>query len=186
MKIIFAQGNPGATYAHTRHNVGFIMIDRLARVWGASFSSKTKFKADIAEVVVESEKLLLVKPTTFYNETGSVVRALIDFYKINPATELLVLHDELALPLGVVKTRFSGSNAGNNGIKSLNTHLGQQYARIRIGIYTPHRDHMEDADFVLNRFSNDEYAMLEKIFPTVEKFVQAFLRDSLEATKVAH
>lgn len=184
MKIIFAQGNPGATYSNTRHNVGFAVVNRLAQSWGVSFTYKSKFQADIAEVIREGEKVLLVKPATFYNETGQVARMLIDFYKLTPATDFLVLHDELALPLGTVKTRLTGSDAGNNGIKSLNAHLGQLYARIRIGIYTPMRDQINDADFVLGRFSKEEQLVIEKVFPKVEEFVHAFIQSSLEATRV--
>ncbi|MEP6710637.1 MAG: aminoacyl-tRNA hydrolase, partial [Candidatus Saccharibacteria bacterium] len=134
MKLIFAQGNPGDQYNTTRHNVGFAILDALAKKFEASFTSKPKFFADIAELNIEGEKILLVKPATFYNETGKSARALVDFYKLAPATDVLVVHDDLALPFGTLRTREKGSDAGNNGIKSLNAHLGPDYARLRIGI----------------------------------------------------
>lgn len=182
MKIILAQGNPGPQFQYTRHNIGFMALDTFAKENNATFSSKPKFQAEIAEFSYQGEKVLLVKPLTFYNETGISARALVDFYKLNAASDLLVLHDELALPLGVVRTRLKGSDAGNNGIKSLNTHLGQDYARIRIGIYNSLRTQTNDADFVLGSFSLEEKALLPQIFTHVNFFINQFLEDNFEST----
>lgn len=182
MKIIFAQGNPGPNYQTTRHNVGFMAIDKVARENSAPFSTKSKFQAEIAELILEGEKLLLVKPTTFYNETGIAAHQLIDFYKLTASTDFLVIHDELALPFGVIRTRTQGSDAGNNGIKSLNAHLGPQYARIRIGIYNSLRDQTDDANFVLGNFSADEKSSLDAIFTHVDYFIKQFLRGAFEPT----
>lgn len=184
MKIIFAQGNPGKEYMHTRHNVGFLMLDELAATLHASFVKKSKFHADIAETTINKEKVLLVKPTTFYNETGQSARLLLDFYKLDPAKDFLVIHDELALPLGTIRTRMEGSDAGNNGIKSLNAHLGKSYARIRIGTYTEHRDRIDDVDFVLGSFSADEKNVLKDIFTITKEFVMNFIQGSFAATKI--
>jgi PTH1 family peptidyl-tRNA hydrolase len=186
MKIILAQGNPGVGYQSTRHNIGFTILDEIAKQWGVAFSHKSKFQADIAETVIDGEKVLLVKPTTFYNETGQTARLLQDFYKLDPSLDFLVIHDELALPIGTIKIRHSGSDAGNNGIKSLNNHIGKQYSRIRIGIYTPRRDKMNDADFVLDRFPKEEQVIIKKTFPTIEAFVRSFIAGTLEATRVIH
>lgn len=184
MKLIFAQGNPGTQYAKTRHNVGFMMLDQLAEKWGADFSEKTKFNALIAETTLNSEKVLLVKPLTYYNETGAAARKLADFYKIDPAQDILVIHDELSLPFGVIRTRPNGSDAGNNGIKSLNAHLGSSYHRIRIGIYNEHRDIQPDADFVLSPFSKEEMTKLGAIFTEVESFINDFINGTLAYTKI--
>jgi PTH1 family peptidyl-tRNA hydrolase len=180
MKIIFAQGNPGNQYARTRHNVGFIVLDALAEKEGSTWKTDAKEKADIASVVLKGEKVLLVKPRSFYNETGQVARTLIDFYKLNPAEDFLVIHDELALPFGTVRVRQKGSDAGNNGIKSLNTHLGAEYARIRVGVWNERRDQMDDAAFVLSTFSTDELTALTKlieqpILPLIDDFVMGKL-----------
>lgn len=183
MKIIFAQGNPGSQYAHSRHNVGFIMADLLAKQWGIEFTKKPKFHADIAETTIDGEKVLLVKPTTFYNETGQSARLLVDFYKLDPENDFIVIHDDFALPFGTIRTRQKGSDAGNNGIKSLNAHLGNDYARIRIGIYHELRDKIPDADFVLASFSTYEKNALPAIFKQVEHFVVTFLNDNFESTK---
>jgi len=184
MKIIFAQGNPGAQYAGTRHNIGFFMLDEFAKKHTVTFVLKSKFNAEIAEITLQGEKVLLVKPTTFYNETGIAARSLIDFYKLNPATDLLVIHDELALPFGVIRTRSSGSDAGNNGIKSLNTHVGEYYWRLRIGIYNPLRNQIDDAKFVLAPFTQDEKAALSDIFTHSMHFIDKFAQNTLEPTKI--
>jgi PTH1 family peptidyl-tRNA hydrolase len=185
MKIIFAQGNPGNEFSSTRHNVGFYLIDALARKHGAPFATKAKFHAEVAEVALEGQKVLLVKPTTYYNETGQSARAIIVFYKLDPASDLLVIHDDLALPFGTIRTRPSGSDAGNNGIKSLNAHLGQRYGRIRIGIYNELRDQIPDADFVLAKFTRDEAEELPALFTHTEQFIGSFVNGELPSTKVS-
>lgn len=185
MKIIFAQGNPGAQYASTRHNLGFSMLDQLAHTWSLEFTKKAKFQADITETTHGNTPLLLVKPTTFYNDTGRCARLLVDFYKLDPARDFLVIHDDLALPFGVIRTRGQGSDAGNNGIKSLNAHLGSAYARIRVGIYNSRRDQIDDADFVLSHFSQEEKQALPELYSQVEQFIHQFIQDQLEITKVS-
>lgn len=183
MKLIFAQGNPGSDYVRTRHNVGWQLLDSLASAHGASFTAQPKFHAAIATLHLGGEKVLLAKPTTFYNETGRSARAIVDFYKLAPASDVLVIHDDLALPFGSVRTREKGSDAGNNGIKSLNSHLGSSYARMRIGIWQPLRDRMHDADFVLARFSATEQQALETYIASyVEREIAQFVAGKFSAT----
>lgn len=183
MKIIFAQGNPGTQYASTRHNIGFLILDALAKEHRADFLKKPKFHSDIAEISLAGEKVLLVKPATFYNETGQAARLLIDFYKLNPSTDLLAIHDDLALPLGTIRIRDKGSDAGNNGIKSLNSHLGPQYGRVRIGIYNDLRERMHDADFVLSNFTKQEADLLsDTITPKVIELIEHFCAGKLQTT----
>lgn len=182
MKLILAQGNPGSEYRTTRHNVGFLLLDAFADSHGATFTSKPKFHADIAETSLAGEKTLLVKPDTFYNETGQAARALVDFYKLNPATDVLVLHDDLALPFGAIRTREKGSDAGNNGIKSLNAHLGQQYKRVRVGIWSELADRMDAAKFVLSNFSQDEQVSFAKLQAIAAQIIEKFAADSFETT----
>lgn len=175
MKLILAQGNPGAEYTKTRHNVGFLALDFYADKRGISFQAKLKFHADIAEMTVEGEKVLLVKPTTFYNETGVSARTIADFYKI-ATTDILVIHDELSLPFGTVRTREKGSDAGNNGIKSLNSHLGEHYARIRVGTWNDRADMIGSFDFVLSKFTDEEMSRLATdIFPKVTELIDDFI-----------
>lgn len=184
MKIIFAQGNPEPSYMGTRHNLGFAVLEAFASRSGVPFSAKAKFHADIAELQAPDEKILLVKPTTFYNETGISARALVDFYKLDTG-DILVLHDELSLPFGTLKTRFEGSDAGNNGIKSLNTHIGQQYARIRLGIYNPIRDQINDSDFVLGKFTPQEKEALPRITEQAHSFIADFIQGNLTSTRIS-
>lgn len=182
MNVIFAQGNPGAQYARTRHNAGFIIVDALATEHQASWKHESKFNAEIASIQLAGEKTLLVKPLSFYNETGQIARALVDFYKLTPADDVLVLHDELALPFGTIRVRQKGSDAGNNGIKSLNAHLGDTYWRLRIGIWNERRDLMGDADFVLSAFSPDEQqALTGPVFEHVHEAINAFAEGRLDA-----
>jgi peptidyl-tRNA hydrolase, PTH1 family len=185
MKIIFAQGNPDKKYENTRHNVGFAIIEHFATQYEAVFAPKPKFRADVAEVTVNNEKVLLVKPQTYYNDTGLAARAIVDFYKLDPSASLLVIHDELALPFGTIRTRPDGSDAGNNGIKSLNAHLGNGYHRVRVGVYNTLRDQIPDADFVLSNFTADEKNALGAIYQQTEQFINDFINDNFEHTKVS-
>jgi PTH1 family peptidyl-tRNA hydrolase len=183
MKIILAQGNPGLQYERTRHNVGFMVLDSLTKSHDGTWRTESKFKADIAEVSLDGEKTLLVKPRSFYNETGQVARSIIDFYKLDPSQDVLVIHDELALPFGTIRIRKKGSDAGNNGVKSINAHLGQDYARIRIGIWNELRDQIDDANFVLSAFTKKEAEQLQlliddKILSLVNEFVRGTLESS--------
>lgn len=184
MKLIFAQGNPGPDYAKSRHNIGWRVLDAYAKEQGATLTTKSKFTADIAELSSDrGEKILLVKPLTYYNETGQSLRSLVDFYKLDPARDILVLHDELMLPLGKIRVRPSGRDAGNNGIKSLNVHIGEQYQRIRIGIWNEYRDRMNDTSFVLEPFSKPENELLNAtIIPHAIRLVDDFLSDRLQHT----
>lgn len=182
MKLILAQGNPGLEYAATRHNVGFLALDFYAAAHSLQFQSKPKFHADIAEITLHGEKVLLAKPTTYYNETGRAARAIADFYKLAPA-DILVIHDELALPFGTLRTREKGSDAGNNGIKSLNSHLGEHYARIRVGTWNNLAEHAGSMDFVLSKFGSDEMQKLEKdIFPKINELLLAFINNQHTAS----
>jgi PTH1 family peptidyl-tRNA hydrolase len=159
------------------------VLDTLASKEGGAWKTDAKIKADIATIQLKGEKVLLVKPLSFYNETGQVARALVDFYKLNPAEDFLVIHDELALPFGTVRVRQKGSDAGNNGVKSLNAHLGPDYARIRIGVWNERRDQMDDAAFVLSVFTAEEQEALAKlitnpILPLIDEFISGSLAAS--------
>jgi PTH1 family peptidyl-tRNA hydrolase len=183
MKIIFAQGNPDRKYAKTRHNTGFLVLDAFGEAHDALWKDVEKFNARIAELSVGNEKVLLVKPSSFYNDTGIVARKLIDFYKLDPSKDLLVIHDDIALPLTTIRIRQQGSDAGNNGVKSLNSHIGPDFPRIRIGIWTEMRDQMDDVNFVLGTFSKEEEERVRKdIIPHTLTLIDQFLKGTLEPT----
>lgn len=186
MKIILAQGNPESNYAGTRHNTGFEIINAFAAKNNSDWSLKTKFNALIAEFSKNGEKILLVKPQTYYNETGKTARALVDFYKIDTEKDLLVIHDDLALPFGTIRIRNQGSDAGNNGIKSINSHLSPNYHRVRVGINNDSHDKMDDADFVLSKFNTDEKAELNKsIIPHALTIIDEFCADIIKITSTS-
>ena len=175
MKVILALGNPGEKYTYTRHNAGFLVIDQLAAGQSAHFSNKPKFFADIAELnnvklastanaksrtASPQEKVLLVKPTTYYNEVGIAARALMDFYKLT-LDDLLIIHDDTALDFGKIRVRKGGESAGNNGLKSLHRHVGSDFWHIRIGTDNLLRRQIGDVDFVLSKFNADERTILQ-------------------------
>lgn len=185
MKLVVGLGNPEKRFDHTRHNVGFHMLDYLAGRVGTSFTSSSKFHADIAETVHDGEKILFVKPTTYYNEVGESVRALLDFYKLSP-DDILIVHDDLALPLGTIRTRLGGSDGGNNGLKSLQAHLGSETARIRIGVWVEGHHGIDKVAVVLGKFTRDERAVLDAERSTIERIYESFLRGSFEAMTHRH
>jgi peptidyl-tRNA hydrolase, PTH1 family len=177
MKLILAQGNPEARYDHTRHNIGFDLIDIFAKENGAEWTDKPKFHASVAEFIKDGEKILLVKPSTYYNETGIAAHALKDFYK---ADDILVIHDDLALPFGTIRVRSKGSDAGNNGIKSLNAHLGEDFRRIRVGIWNEQRNQIDDVNFVLGKLTAEERAHFTTLCDAINALLNAYIKGSLE------
>lgn len=180
MKCIIGLGNPEARYDGTRHNVGFAVLDEYARQQGCSWKESKRFKGLVAEL---PDRTLLVKPTTYYNLVGESARAVADFYKLSPEN-ILVVHDELALPFGTLRTRERGSAAGNNGIKSLNAHLGPNYNRLRIGTYSQLKDRADASDFVLAAFSADERDTLaHAIVPEAIRHMNAFIDGKFAPTK---
>ena len=181
MKLILALGNPEIRYNSTRHNVGFWLVDEFVRRSGLSWKEKSKFNAVIAEQGTGDNKLIIAKPTTYYNEVGQSMRALIDFYKLSP-NDILIIADDLALPFGTVRIRNGGSGAGNNGIKSINSHGGLDTLRMRIGVWNELRDKMNDADFVLSRFTKTESDTLMQSVDYLLSLINDFANNSLEIT----
>ena len=184
MKVILALGNPGDKYTYTRHNAGFLIIDQLAAGQSAQFSNKPKFSADIAELNMSGEKILLVKPTTYYNEVGIAARAILDFYKLT-LDDLLIIHDDTALDFGKIRVRKGGRDAGSNGLKSLHTHIGADFWHIRIGTDNLLRRQIGDVDFVLSKFNADEQKILRDwTIPESIKLIGTFLDDTIEPLSV--
>ncbi len=136
MKIIAGLGNPGSEYEKTKHNVGFMFVDALAEKLGVT-DWKDKFDAKIGETRIGVEKVLLVKPQTYMNESGQAIGPLMNFYKLD-AEDLIVVHDDMDIPAGTIRIRKKGSAGGHNGIKSVLAHVGDEhFARVRIGIGRP-------------------------------------------------
>ena len=186
MKVILALGNPGEKYTNTRHNAGFLTIDKFASENNAVFCNKPKFSADIAELNISGEKILLVKPTTFYNEVGISARAILDFYKLT-LDDLLIIHDDTALDFGKIRTRKGGRDAGSNGLKSLHAHVGSDFWHIRIGTDNLLRRQVGDVDFVLGKFNSDEQKILQSwILPESINLIEKFINGTIEPFSIKY
>nr|MCR5311293.1 aminoacyl-tRNA hydrolase [Lachnospiraceae bacterium] len=160
MYIIAGLGNPGREYAGTRHNAGFMAIDELASRFGIDVSEK-KHKGLIGKGVIEGNKVILLKPQTYMNSSGESLREAVDYYKIDPEEELIVIYDDISLNPGDIRVRKQGSAGGHNGMKSIIAHLGTQgYTRVRIGIgEKPPR--MDLADWVLGHLTGDDLSNVQ-------------------------
>ena len=159
MYIIAGLGNPGKQYENTRHNLGFITVDQLAEKLGVTVN-KIKFKSLIGETRIGTEKVVLLKPQTFMNNSGEALREAIDFYKVGPEN-LMVIYDDIDIPTGRIRIRQSGSGGTHNGMRSILSHLDSDtFPRIRIGIGC--EDRGELMDYVLGGFTKVEVEPLEK------------------------
>jgi PTH1 family peptidyl-tRNA hydrolase len=175
LKAIVGLGNPGTEYAGTRHNVGFDVVDELARRWGAKLK-KWKTTADLA--VVKERQVLLVEPRTFMNESGQAVSAIMAFYKIQPE-DVLVIIDEIQLPLGKLRLRRSGSAGGHNGLKSVIAHVGQEFPRLRIGVERGHPESML-RHHVLSKFPPSERDVVARAVGRAADAVETFVSDGVQ------
>jgi len=154
LKLLVGLGNPGPDYARTRHNVGFLVADEVARLTGAGFTLR-KFGAEVAEAVAGGERFWIVKPQTYMNHSGEAVGAAMRFWKLEPA-DLVVVHDDLELDSFRVQVKVGGGHGGHNGLKSVNAHVGSpDYARVRVGVGRPPAQ-VDPADWVLGRFPRSE------------------------------
>lgn len=171
MKIFVGLGNPTAEYAATKHNVGFMLADRLADKLGAS-TWRERFNALVAETFLDGEKILLVKPQTFMNLSGEAVAPLMNFYKLD-AADLTVAHDDMDLPLGMIRLRPKGSGGGHRGVASIIQHLGgaQNFPRVRIGVGRPPANWTVN-HHVLSPFTAED---AEKISAALDELVPAVI-----------
>ena len=162
MILLAGLGNPGSKYSNNRHNVGFMAIDAIASEWGFS-NWRKKFQAEVSEGRIGGQKVLLMKPTTYMNESGRALAEAVKFYNIDLG-DVFVIHDELALPAGKMRTKTGGGHAGNNGIRSIKAHLGDDFHRVRIGVGHP-GNKQDVARHVLKDFSKSDQTWLE---PTLD------------------
>lgn len=166
MFVIVGLGNPGKKYENTRHNAGFIAIDALADKYGISINEK-KHKALCGTGIIEGVKVLLVKPQTFMNLSGESVGEIMNFYKLDPEEDMLVIYDDISLAPGNIRIRKKGSAGGHNGIKSLIAHTGTQgFMRIKVGVGEKPSG-WDLADYVLGHFSEEDKAKLKEVMPDV-------------------
>ncbi|MDO7908572.1 aminoacyl-tRNA hydrolase [Paenibacillus sp. JX-17] len=180
MKWIVGLGNPGPQYAKTRHNIGFMAIDDLARRHGISVT-QSKCKALVGEGNVGGEKIVLIKPMTFMNLSGESIRAYMDYYKAS-LDDLIVVYDDMDTEIGKVRLRYQGSAGGHNGIKSIIQHTGtQQFNRVRMGISRPEPGHAI-IDYVLGTFPKKDQDLLEKTIESTCDALEFSLKHTFEQT----
>jgi PTH1 family peptidyl-tRNA hydrolase len=181
MLLIAGLGNPGPRYQATRHNLGFRLVDELARQCGVPASAfRDRFHGEIASARLGDAELLLLRPQTFMNESGRSVQAACTFYKIQPS-ELLVAHDELDLPFAELRLKKGGGDGGNRGVRSVSAALGPEYMRLRLGIGRPPPDFRGDpADFVLQGFPSAELSAVEEMLARATEAVSLVTSLGLE------
>ena len=178
MILLAGLGNPGAKYSNNRHNVGFMAIDEIAREFNFG-NWRQRFQAQTSEGRIGSQKVLLVKPTTFMNDSGRSLNEAAKFYNLN-IEDVFVIHDELALPAGKMRTKTGGGHAGNNGIRSTMAHLGEGFHRVRVGV--GHPGHKQDVSaHVLKDFSKADHIWLDPLMGIIAKEIPLLLSQELSS-----
>jgi len=177
-RLIVGLGNPGRKYADNRHNVGFQCLDRLAEAWGLSFS-RQKHKALLAQGQIAGLKVILAKPHTFMNLSGEAMERMARFYKV-PPENILVIYDDLDLPVGRIRLRPEGGSGGHKGMQSIIEHLGSNgFPRLRVGIGRP--THGDPVDYVLGDFTPDEQIAIDDAYERVVSAVELWLAEGIAA-----
>ncbi|MDI6600394.1 MAG: aminoacyl-tRNA hydrolase [Thermoanaerobacteraceae bacterium] len=175
MRIVVGIGNPGREYAMTRHNIGFMVVDELTARYNVSF--KEKFKGLIGETIIGNEKVLLVKPLTYVNNSGHCVLDTVSFYKLSPQ-DIIVICDDINLPLGKIRIRKKGSDGGHNGMKSIIYNINSEdFPRVRIGIDSPQYDMVSH---VLGRFTEEEMAVMKDSIKKAADSVECIVKDGID------
>jgi PTH1 family peptidyl-tRNA hydrolase len=173
--LVVGLGNIGREYDKTRHNIGFAAADQfVGRQDFPAWMEKKDLRAHITSTQLGDTKVYVIKPTTLMNLSGEAVRAVVDFYKINPAN-VIVIHDELDIPFGQIRTRTGGSAAGHNGIKSVSQHIDEGYGRIRIGIGPKVHESQDSADFVLAKFSKDQETQMPNLIQETSAILTEYI-----------
>ena len=179
MYIIVGLGNPKKEYDNTRHNIGFDVIDALADINGIGVSEK-KHKALIGKGLIAGQKVVLAKPQTFMNLSGESVRELIDYYKIDESSELIVISDDISLDVGQLRIRKKGSAGGHNGLKNIILHLGHDgFQRIKMGVGEKPKNY-DLADYVLGHFSKEERQIMDESVKDACKAVEMMINDDTD------
>lgn len=184
-QLIVGLGNPEPKYEQTRHNIGFAAVDAMSRSWKIPMSFERKFQAEFGEVAVpKADKIRLLKPLTYMNASGQAIRSAINWFKLPPSS-VLIIYDDMDLPIGKIRLRLSGSAGGHNGMKSAIAHLGtQNFPRLRIGIGRPQNvtstNDPAAISHVLGRFSVDETKLVVAVLQVVVECVELSLKQGVE------
>ncbi|HUA36990.1 MAG TPA: aminoacyl-tRNA hydrolase [Candidatus Sulfopaludibacter sp.] len=177
--LIVGLGNPGAEYTKTRHNAGFLLVEKLAAGWRAEWKNERKFRARMARAKYQRDRVLLCQPQTFMNASGEAVGAVVSFYRL-PRTRVLVAVDDADLPLGEIRLRPGGSSGGHHGLESIEQHLdSREFARLRLGIGR-REGAREITDYVLSRFDRTEAALMEKVLDRAAGQAECWLSDGIQ------
>ena len=177
MLLLVGLGNPGSNYTNTRHNIGFKIIDAINSHFKLS-KQKPKFKGLLTTGNIDEKKIYAIKPLTFMNNSGTAIKELIDYFKID-AKDVIVFHDDMDIDFGKIKAKFGGSSAGHNGIASIDKFIGKDYSRVRIGIGKP-KGNIEVADYVLQNFDEDESLGIEKISNHINDSISFLVEKKLD------
>jgi peptidyl-tRNA hydrolase, PTH1 family len=178
MHLIAGLGNPGPRYAHTRHNVGFAVVERVAARWGFGAGDRNQFGALVGDGQIANERCILARPQSFMNRSGPPVVGIAGFYKLRPG-RVLVIHDDLDLKFGDVRCKAGGGHGGHNGLRDIKRHLESDFLRIRVGIGRP-PEGGDVAAYVLGNWTPDEASALEGILDQAADAVESILRDGVD------
>lgn len=175
VKMIVGLGNPGSKYNDTKHNIGFMAVDRIVKKLDVNFTEDKNFKAEIGSDFINGEKIYFIKPTTFMNNSGIAVKALLTYYNIS-IKDMIIIYDDLDMEVGKIRFRQKGSAGGHNGIKSIITHLGtQEFDRIKVGIGRPN-GRMTVINHVLGKFDKNDEIMISNTLDKVDNAVNYYLQ----------
>ena len=178
MKIVVGLGNPGSEYSQTRHNVGFMAIDMWAEKHGVT-AWKNKFEAQIAEIKIHNENIILVKPQTYMNLSGVAVREVVNWYKVKPE-DVIVIYDDMDTTLGKIRLRKKGSSGGHNGIESILVNIGkEEFPRVRVGIGRPPSG-WTVVGYVLGKFNQDEQPVVVDVINKIGLALDCWLKEGLD------
>jgi len=177
MLLLVGLGNPNPNNSNNRHNVGFLVIDAINEKFKLS-KQKPKFKGLLTTGKINEQKVFAIKPLTFMNSSGICIKELIEYFKIN-VKDVFVFHDDMDIDIGKVKVKFGGSNAGHNGIDSIDKNIGKNYSRIRIGIGRPKKN-STGSDHVLDNFSNDEKGNVEIVTKNIIESLSILINKDLD------
>lgn len=177
MKLIIGLGNIGDKYVFTRHNIGFMAVDKIALDSNQTFSEEKRLKSLLTKFKMNGEDVMLIKPTTFMNLSGEAVRAVMDYYKIK-IEDILVIYDDLSLPLGKMRFRPNGSDGGHNGIKSIIQHCGKDFARLKLGIGP--QPPIPAEHFVLQNFTQEQLTTVKEVVTTSKDAVEFYFENGIQ------
>ncbi|MBO7244262.1 MAG: aminoacyl-tRNA hydrolase [Alphaproteobacteria bacterium] len=177
MILLVGLGNPGKEYEQTRHNAGFMAVDEIVHRYNFS-GFKSKFKGEITEGVIEGEKVMVLKPSTYMNLSGESVLSVASFYKIKPE-DIIVFHDDMDLPVGKIRVKQGGGSGGHNGLKSIDQHLGNNYHRVRMGVGKPQMKE-QVVSWVLSKFEQNDKKTLDDLIIKIADKIPFLLKKDAE------